>query len=92
MSARDEMDVTDQAVVGACRMALEIGESDEVALAIMRVLIDKAPPTPQQDAGSVHLLVTGLRQLNGKFTVPEKTAEKPRTGSTGSPGPSGTPS
>lgn len=84
MSADEKMSVTDQAVVGACRMALEIGATDEVALAVMRVLIDKAPPTPAQDAASVHLLVGTLRDLNGKFTVPEQQPTgRPRTGSTG---------
>lgn len=61
--------VTNEAVVGAIRLALVGAANSETAMEVVQALVDQAPQTPAQDLESPRLLLKVLNALNGTFAV-----------------------
>lgn len=63
-------DEQNAAVVGAIRLAFEAAANAESQLAMVRALVDAAPPTPDDDTLSVVLLVDKIRDGEWGISTP----------------------
>lgn len=61
--------VSDRAVVGACRLALEASATPHTLRKVLTELLGRAEPTGAGETESVHVLIDAIRAVDGRFEV-----------------------